>query len=441
MANSVESSNTQLLRAISTGLVRIKLTLSVSAKLLKLLFSRKSTTTPAKTTHAVIIASDFLPSIHGGIYRPLSWLRYAIEHNVNLKLLTNQPKRLNKVGEKLILDHGIEARLCYCDEADYQLFSRPARLWLARPEFMLAALDRLERIHQEQPINLVLATGPDFSSFAIAVIFAKKHNIRCHLDYRDEWTLSPFAFSEATALSRFLENACVNLADSISMTTQSQLLHFQQHFGSKNLYLKQNGCDDFPLVQAVHAHTAAPSIRICHSGSIGGHNSLETVVAFFTLLQQQIAKTGILLDLQFCGFIAEAQLALLNKVTAFKINTLGQLSPEQAFSHTADADICLLLIDERYDRYLPGKLFSYIATGKPILILGASHSTEIAQMCSQYAVSHYFVDIKSPDVVACANFLKDAHHQQTSPEQLQRFRAQMDRQTLAKDFFNIFGQR
>jgi hypothetical protein len=442
LPNSLAPSNQQFLSTLRNGFIRLKLTLSLYSKLIRLLFVNKASanTENRAISRAMIVASDFLPSIHGGVYRPLSWLRFALAEGLCVELLTNTSKRVDKVGEALLGEQGLAAQIHYCNEADFQQFSRPARLWLARPEFVLAALDRLAQLHQQRPISHIIATGPDFSSFAIAAIFANKHCIPLHLDYRDEWTQSPFEFSAATKLSRLLENACINLADSISMTTQSQLTHFSQHFGiNQPLFLKQNGCDNFlepPLAQ----RSSASDIRLSHSGSIGGHNSLAELMAFLNTIQQHVGPNGSQIHLEFCGYIAKNQEAILQAAAQFTVSTLGQLSPAVAFSKTANADLCVLLIDQRYDRYLPGKLFSYIATGKPILILGAINSTEIASLCNEYAVPYFFADYKACNIEACAKFIANARHTKTEPEQLKRFRANMARQKLAKQFFDIFQQ-
>ena len=226
----------------------------------------------------VVIASDFLPSIHGGVYRPLSWLKYASEHQIKAQLLTNQSRKINPVGLTLLSDAALAAQIQFCNEDEYELISKPTRIWLARPEFLLAALSKLELINKKQQISHLVATGPDFTSFAIAVIFAKKYPCKVHLDYRDEWTECPFEFAHATSLARMIEKLCIKHADSVTVTTKSQFEHFQATFGrSLNVYIKQNGCDDYlPPPHKDRQH----SDRIClsHSGSIGGHNSVVGLI-------------------------------------------------------------------------------------------------------------------------------------------------------------------
>lgn len=430
----------RLLHVLAESFKRLNLTFQLYFKLIRLLFVEGKVPQANKpfAAHFVIVATDFLPSIHGGIYRPLSWLRFSSQHRLNLQMITNKPKRTNDVGLSMFAELELAEQINYCDENEFNLFSRPARMWLSRPEFLLAALKCLEEMHKKQAISHLIATGPDFSSFVIAALFAHKHKIRLHLDYRDEWTQSPFEFSQPTNLARYLEKACIKLADSISMTTQSQLNYFKQHFGDDTpLYLKYNGCDNFPLLETSSA-ASTNEIRLCHSGSIGGHNSLGQVLFLFNMIGPLVLASEQQLHLTFCGSIADNQLSLLSADANFKVTTLGQLTPEQAFIHTAQTDICLLLIDERYQRYLPGKLFGYIATGNPILIIGAAESTEIEALCNEYQVPHFFADHNSANTMACAQFIINARKLNTPPEQLLRFRANMDRQKLAKEFFDIF---
>lgn len=389
-------------------------------------------------SNVVLIATDFLPSIHGGIYRPLSWLKYASLNDVKMLLLTNQSLRPHPVGLSMLTDAKLVEKIQYCAENDFQVFFRPTRLWLSRPEFLLAALERLEIINKAEKISQIIATGPDFTSFVIATIFARKHRCRVHLDYRDEWTESPFEFSQATLLARLLEKCCVHGADSISMTTQSQLNHFNNVFDRfHNVFLKQNGCDNFPL-NTQHSRFGKKSIRLCHSGSIGGHNSLAVLASVLKELIPSLMAIGMQIELRFCGVIADSQNNIIKDDNELNIKILGQLTPEQAFDEISNADLNILLIDQRFQRYLPGKLYGYISTGNPILIIGAAHCIEIATLCNEYSVPHHFVDTQHFDLAACTNFISISPTLKTPAEQLARFRFNLNRQTLAEEFFHLF---
>ena len=433
----IESNN--FLKFLQSLFCRAKRTAQFYIKLLSLLRPTLRVKNKVIGTNIVIIASDFLPSIHGGIYRPLSWLNHASEHRIAIQLLTNKSLKVNPVGLSLLSDPTLAGQIHYCIENEFQLFFRPARLWLARPEFLLAALSSLETINRKQKISHLVATGPDFTSFVIASIFAIKHQCKVHLDYRDEWTKSPFEFSQATFLARVLEKRCVNLADSISLTTQSQLEHFRASFGrSHDVFLKLNGCDNF-LLTSSEARKETDPIRLCHSGSIGGHNSLGDVLTLLKSLRPILQANGREIELKFCGMIADAQKELLLAERELNIMVHGQLTPEQAYNESAAADINLLLIDQRFQRYLPGKLFGYIATGNPILIIGTEFSFEIAKICVDYGVAHFFVNVPQVDQVACANFILNAPRSKTAPEHLVKFRRNLNRKTLAKTFFDIFN--
>lgn len=436
-------------RRLSTNLRRVKLTLSLFASVFRIVIAAKFLPKPCKTklstttaTNFVIVASDFLPTIHGGIYRPASWLRFASTQTCRLQLLTNLPKRHSNIGESLLTDWAISEQVYYCNESHFDVISTPARWCMTRPEFFLAALAHLEELHQQQAFSHIIATGPDFTSFIIAAVFARRHRLFLHLDYRDEWTLSPFDFSEPTSLSRYLEQAAIKQADSISMTTQSQLDYFHQHFNFAGVtLLKPNGCDQFPKVAKVQ-NLSPEELVICHSGNVGGHNSLSALISYFNQVNELIQGSGHSIRLAFCGAIAQNQQQLLESSSALSLSLLGQMTPEQAFTQTINADICLLLVDERYQRYLPGKLFGYIASGKPILIFGADNCIEISTICEKYGVPHFFATFSENGTVnnlsACAEFLKNCRQLRTDDSKLAEFRCTMDRQTLAKDFFESF---
>jgi hypothetical protein len=423
---------------ILSTLFKIWSTIVLYFKIASLILTRKKWHPNSSTTakNVIVLVTDFLPTIHGGIYRPASWLHLAAEKKVDIQLVTNNARRIDTFGDVLLEQLNLKNHIEYFDESTFNLVSKACRLLLSRPEFFLAALDKLEKLHRQRPISHIIASGPDFTSFAAATLFTKKYKLALHLDYRDEWTHSPFKFSEKTVFSSFIEKACVNLAHSISMTTQSQLNNFNQHFKlGCEPWLIPNGCDHFPDLPQIQI-SDTNQIHICHSGNIGGHNDLTELLEFLNLVNHEIIASGYSICLDLCGSIVVKQEAILEKNKYFPINKLGQLSPEQAFMQVINADFCLLLIDSRYDRYLPGKIFSYIATGRPILIFGTSFSHEIAALCQEFAVPHCFVESRAGSIQSCCEFINQARHLSTSPEQLERFKTSMDRRILAEVFFD-----
>lgn len=421
---------------------RIKLTMELYLKLIKLIHNRKNNSnfSEPNSKNLVVLTTDFLPSIHGGVYRPLSWLRNSSQNAFHLVVHSNSSIRPEKIGESIINDLNLASRIKYCREAEFEVLSRPSRLLVSRPEFMFAALENLEQQHKVFPISHLIASGPDFTSFIVAAIFAHKHNCYLHLDYRDEWTLSPFEFSQPSKFSRIIERCCINLADSISMTTQSQIDYFQKYFGrSKIINLNPNGCELFP-VPIPYSKIASAKITICHSGSIGKHNSFKDFANYVRLLELAINEKNHQLHLQFLGKIDESYQSLLVDSHLGSIQCFGQLSPEDAFLQSSHADLCLLLIDERYDRYIPGKLYSYIASGRPILIFGASQSHEILALCNEFNVPHYFVENESSmDLTACVNFICNSRNLETPISEVKRFQSNMNRQKIAENFFKALG--
>lgn len=427
-----------LVRTLLEYIGRTNRTFQFYLNLLTLFAPKTKTRNDSRPKSLVVIASDFLPCIHGGVYRPLSWLEYASSHGVPMRVLTNHSTRIDQIGLSLLADKTISTHIYYCVENEFQLFSSPTRLWLARPEFLMAALDSLEKINRVQPISHIVATGPDFTSFVIAAMFAKKHNCQIHLDYRDEWTESPFEFSQATFCAKLLERKCVQHAQSISLTTLSQLINFKRKWNREHkVFLNQNGCDNFPYLSK-SIHNNPRKIRLCHSGKIGGHNSLVDILSLLKNLLPCFHTADLPIELKLCGVITETERQLLHDQGAVKSIILGQLTPEQAFIECTNADLNILLIDERFERYLPGKLFGYIASGNPILVIGASHSLEIAELCTEYEVSHYFADVRNYDLDRCAHFVSNAPLLKTPTEQLIRFRHNFDRKAQAKSFISLF---
>jgi hypothetical protein len=64
------------------------------------------------------------------------------------------------------------------------------------------------------------------------------------------------------------------------------------------------------------------------------------------------------------------------------LNNIGLVPKKEANRIMRDADALLIFNEDRFARYLPGKLYDYLAAGPPILCLG--DSGEIADLIRKF---------------------------------------------------------
>ena len=236
--------------------------------------------------------------------------------------------------------------------------------------------------------SILVATGPPFFTFLGGAFLSRWFSSPLVLDYRDEWTESPFRYGWNTLMDRHWESQCLRLADRVSFTTQSQLDHQTRAFPEldrSRCRLIPNGWEpaDFgiasveaTLPQEGSSRTRGPRpssepISISFFGRMGAHNdSVNFVECLSTVLAKdpELAKC---IRLSFVGqmrpSIAEQ---MMNSPCREVIRLVKHVPKPQANRMMTESSILLLPNSLDWDRYLPGKLFDYLASRRQILVYG-----------------------------------------------------------------------
>lgn len=119
--------------------------------------------------------------------------------------------------------------------------------------------------------------------------------------------------------------------------------------------------------------------RLTHVGQLYGSRTLKAVIGGAALLKQQRPELYERLSIRQVGFASETEKRRVRESeVAEAFEFVGQVPYEQSVEEMYQAD-CLLVIDPVFDRaekniYIPGKLYDYISTGRPIFCIADEDS-------------------------------------------------------------------
>ena len=331
---------------------------------------------PVASHHALLVAATLPPRFDGGVFRPLSWLRYAPENGWRLSAVTRAlDGTICDAGRQLSRAIPADSILCHAPP----LPLRPSlRLFQDIDGSFLTAL-ALYRAGAARfaiaPPSIVIATGPSFAAFVAGRLLARHFGARLVLDYRDEWTENPFDFVHQGRNDRWWEQRCLAAADLVQFTTESQRQHAEAAFpgliGSKGVVL-HNGWEPDPGGPAIlAAQPASGRWTIAYSGVLG---AMASPAAFLRDLAKAVADVPRLrgvLRLRFIGRrLREAERTLSRFPYPEMLDLIDQRPRAEADRLMRKSDALLLLSGSKMARYLQGKLFEYLAAGRPILVHG-----------------------------------------------------------------------
>lgn len=262
----------------------------------------------------------------------------------------------------------------------------PQRFWVP---FAIRSGKKLIKKHN---IDVVLVTAPPFSAFQVGVALKHKYpHLKLICDYRDQWI--GYIFREDSNVSAYrdrrvreLEREAVSTADYVVSVTPSWVQQIRNRYPeqpSEKFVCVPNGYDPELLAGPVHAaQVVEPGTRgkmiITYTGSLQDSDvySPRSLVEALRSLPDAVASQ---LELRVAGRVAPEAMRLLQGCGPV-VRLLGFLPQGEAFAHVRDADYTLLIVGTPDAQ--SGKLFEYLAAGKPVLALTPPHG-EIARVLNE----------------------------------------------------------
>ena len=228
------------------------------------------------------------------------------------------------------------------------------------------------RIVEQEPIDAVLLNTPPYSSMRIAVALKKRYpRLKLISDIRDDWTgyYLPHFDSAATEhkwrLAAKLEEQLIRSSDYVSAVTPTQMRHIRDRYAGQpedKFFCTPNGYDP-EVFEGFHARPHGQHrLIVTYFGSVYG-NSVYSPKHYLDAVEA-LGAGGI--ESRFIGRVASEAGILFSKRSS-AVRQMGYMPHIEGLRYLEEADLLLLIAHDRSTH--AGKLFDYLATGKPILAL------------------------------------------------------------------------
>lgn len=261
--------------------------------------------------------------------------------------------------------------------------------------------------------KLILASSPPSASFVAGYLAHKCIGLPLVLDYRDQWTLSPYRSGPSffRKWDQWLEMHILKSSSLVLVSNAGRLKEHDTFWGkiSPRAIVIPNGYDtrDFADVQPDRAagQSLQSEIVIRHLGAIYGPRA-ETARALLNALNQYLLSQvrAPKVKVQFIGTVPDDALTL-NSTSSPRLSIEHQhgVLHKEALALELGADVLLLLIGRHAQAYAEtsSKVFEYLATGRPILVGG--ESSLLRELTANESRVFWAGNTPSPDTFA--NFM------------------------------------
>jgi galactitol-specific phosphotransferase system IIB component len=252
------------------------------------------------------------------------------------------------------------------------LFIPDARVYWVKP-----SVAYLKKYIQENNIDTIVTSGPPHSLHLIGLQLKQELDIKWLADFRDPWTT--IGYHKALKLSAYaekkhklLEHQVLNSADAIIVTSKTTKTEFQA-ITSKPIEVITNGYD----VSNIKKQILDEKFTLSHIGSFLTDRNPTILWQVLSELISENEKFASHFKLNLIGKISQEILDEIKK------NNLSQYCDNVGYLKHDEAVICqkktqvLLLVEidsEETKSIIPGKLFEYMVSERPIIAIGPKGS-------------------------------------------------------------------
>jgi glycosyltransferase involved in cell wall biosynthesis len=252
------------------------------------------------------------------------------------------------------------------------LFIPDARVFWVNPSVAF-----LEKYILENDIDTIVTSGPPHSLHLIGLRLKHTLNVKWFADFRDPWTT--IGYHKSLRLSNYaakkhkkLERQVLNTADTIIVTSNTTKTEFQA-ITNKPIEVITNGYD----TENIANHVLDTRFSLAHIGSFLSERNPKILWECLVELITEIPDFGSHLEIKLIGAVSPE---VLETIAQFELkpylNTLGYVSHSEAIAQQRKSQVLLLIEINSQDTksIIPGKLFEYMVSGRPIIAIGPEGS-------------------------------------------------------------------
>jgi glycosyltransferase involved in cell wall biosynthesis len=260
----------------------------------------------------------------------------------------------------------------------------------------------LKKYIQENDIDTIITSGPPHSLHLIGLQLKKELTIKWLADFRDPWTT--IGYHKALKLSSYaekkhkdLEKEVLNSADTIIVTSKTTKTEFQV-ITSRPIEVITNGYD----IEHVEKQPLDNKFSLAHIGSFLSERNPRIL---WQALQELVTENETFKNDFQLKLIGATSQEVLDTISEFNLTdyvlNLGYVSHQKAVEHQRKSQV-LLLIEINSDEtksIIPGKLFEYMISERPIIAIGPEGS-DFAEIITSTNTGVFFTYDKKEELKA-----------------------------------------
>ncbi|NND11999.1 MAG: glycosyltransferase, partial [Flavobacteriaceae bacterium] len=262
----------------------------------------------------------------------------------------------------------------------------------ARKAWVKPSVKYLSGYIQDNDIQTVITTGPPHSLHLIGLKLKESMNLKWIADFRDPWTTIGYhkklKLSTASKVKhKDLERQVLNSADHVIVTSQITKTEFESKTKSP-ISVITNGYDA-ELPSGVQLDD---KFSLAHIGSLLSERNPDSLWKALNELVSENEVFAKSFQLDLIGTVSEDVLESIDNYNLTQhTNVIGYVPHKEAQDYQRRSQVLLMIEIDSEDTkcIIPGKLFEYMASNRPILAIGPEGS-DVATIVEETNTGKYF---------------------------------------------------
>jgi len=349
--------------------------------------------------HKVLVIAYYFPPMGlSGVQRTLKFVKYLKQNNWEPTVITTKKvayfahdeslqKELDETGVRVIRVGGSEPNsllskygtITLPSEFVRKTFNKLSQIFFI-PDNKLSwskkALKFCKELLGQEHFDCVFISAPPFSQFDAFSDLKKYHNIPLIFDYRDLWYDSYFAFYPTPfhkLLHKKKEYRSLKAADRIIVTNRKikeKILNVFPFLTFDDVVIISHGYDQDDFDKIIAQPKSQNKMVLMYSGIFMVYNTPEYFLKAFKQLAIERTDIASNIELHFVGFLGKANKKMISKLNLQSfVKDHGYVNHDESIAKLKSADVLWFMVGKRrnIDAILPGKVYEYIGTRKPII--------------------------------------------------------------------------
>ena len=288
-------------------------------------------------------------------------------------------------------------------------FIPDARMFWVKP-----SVSYLQKYLKENPVDLVITTGPPHSVHLIGLGLKEKMNLKWITDFRDPWTAIDYfhhlPFTEKSKQKhRALEREVLDKSDAVLVVGKTMQEDYLKY--NKKVYVISNGFDiEIPRSDQV----LDSKFSITHIGMMNEDRNPNILWRVLSELRNELKGFSNDLEIKLVGEVAPLVLdEIVSEGLGEKLKYIGYLPHKEVQHFQQKSQVLLLSVNKvpSAKGIVTGKIFEYVIAKRPILAIGPEEGdlAEIIKQTNSGTIIGFedYQKLKEKITAMYANYLKD----------------------------------